>query len=160
LEIKEHYQIEELKTTYGLEQVIESWRDTCNADDFGMDMDVPTFIKSFQDIIISQDSILFGAIADNGIVGILGVFIFDSPIGKNLMANEHFWYVVPEHRKGTIGRRLVKKAIEWAKSKGCTHFVANASMLASNLHDNVCSFYKLIGMNKFESTYIMEIGEK
>ena len=151
--------IEELKTTQGLMPLILSWQETCNANEFEMDMDIQTFIKSFQELIIDKNSILLGAWKNINLTGIMGVTIFSSPIGKDLMANEHFWYVLPEHRKGIIGIKLLKKAMDWAKSKGCTHFIGNASMLASDLHDNICSIYERIGMKKFETTYIMRIGE-
>jgi aminoglycoside 6'-N-acetyltransferase I len=35
------------------------------------------------------------------------------------------WYVVPEARRGGIGRALVAAAEEWARAQGCTEFASD-----------------------------------
>ena len=151
--------IEELKTTQGLLPLILSWKETCKSKELEMEANPLALLLDFKKIIGSEQGVLFGTKNKNDVIGVIGVIIFSSPIGNDLIANEHYWYVMPEYRKGTIGMRLLKKAIKWAESKGCTHFMGNASMLASDLHDNICSIYERIGMKKFETTYIMKIGE-
>ena len=54
--------------------------------------------------------------------------------------------------------RLFRTAKKWAADNGCQYFMANASNLASDLHDKVCSIYEGIGMKKFETSYIKRIG--
>ena len=93
---------------------------------------------------------------ESNAVGILGIQIFKNPLGHELMANEHYWYVMKDYR-GLSGIRLLKTGFKWAKDQGCTHFICNASNLASELHDGVCKLYKKMGMKHFETTYIMEV---
>lgn len=38
------------------------------------------------------------------------------------------WYVVPEARKQSVGRRLVERAESWARSMGCTEMASNAEI--------------------------------
>jgi GNAT superfamily N-acetyltransferase len=90
---------------------------------------------------------------ENEPVGFMGVTIFSSPISDTRMANEHLWYVKPEFR-GAKAVLMLDAAISWAKRQGCSHFLGNASMLASNLHDTVCKIYDGYKMKKFETTYI------
>lgn len=149
--------IREVTLKDNLQPLAESWQKTCNADDFNIKTNIPVFINELYKLILNPQSVLLG-IDKDFIVGIMGITIFNCPLSNAKMANEHFWYVMPEHRKGLSGMRLLKQGQEWAKNKGCSHFLGNASMLASDLHDNVCSFYKSLGMKKFETTYIMSLG--
>jgi GNAT superfamily N-acetyltransferase len=43
-------------------------------------------------------------------------------------------YVLPAHRRGGIGRRLVVCAIDWARERGCTHVTLRASAAAEPLY--------------------------
>lgn len=122
-----------------------------------MEVDPVIALESFTELIMGTESVLFGGIKDSKVIGILGMIIFKSPVSSDIIANEHFWYIVPDYRRGLLGMNMLKKAIEWAKLKGCTQFMANASMMASNLHDDVCRLYACINMKKFETTYIKTI---
>jgi hypothetical protein len=53
--------------------------------------------------------------------------------------------------------RLLKAAKVLAKERGCSHFIMNASNLASDMHDKVCNFYKRLDMKKFETSFISEV---
>jgi len=93
---------------------------------------------------------------DNGeIVGYMGITSYKSPLSSQRIANEHYWYVLPEYRRASI--RLIKAAIEWTKTRGCSHLQMSASNFASELHDRVCGLYEAFKMKKFETAYIMEM---
>ena len=130
--------------------IIASWEKECNGVEMGLDLDWATFIAELQGLINGEDSDLL-VLREN--VGCLGLQVINSPIGRNKIANEHFWYVLPEHR-GIASLRLIREAENWAKKKGCSHLILNASTLASSLHDNVCKLYERFGMQKFETSYI------
>ena len=38
------------------------------------------------------------------------------------------WYVMPEHRRRGVGRRLVAAAEQWARSRGCTEMGSDAEI--------------------------------
>ena len=94
----------------------------------------------------------------DNIVGVMGIVIFKSPIGTEMMATEHFLYVLGRHR-GLGSIKLIRYAKKWAKEKGCSHIIFNASKMASDLHDNVCKLYERLGMKHFETVYIQDIRE-
>ena len=138
--------------------LMQSWKETCNDETFGLLANVEWTIKHLDEIINRPGSAIFAMLDDNeSAVGMIGVILFPSPISINIIAQEHFWYVMPEYRSGGI--RLFKTAIRWAKSQGASHFMSSASMLASNLHDKVCSLYERLGMKKYETTYICKLGD-
>jgi len=139
-----------------LREIAESWRCECKSDAFGLRGDIGAFLSSLEAMKNGKDSALIVLLHDGVSVGIMGMVIFMSPIGPNKIANEHFWYVLPQHR-GTQSIGMVHFAIEWAKSRGCSHIMMNASKLASELHDSVCNIYARSGMKHFETTYLMEV---
>lgn len=142
-----------------LTQVAESWASECNGEEMGIDIDIEVFLEKLADFALGPDSELF-VIENDGIVfGILGMEIFDSPTGKQRVANEHYWYVIPEHR-GVSSIRLLRHGMKWAKDKNCSHIMLNASRLASNLHDEVCHLYECMGFKGFETVYIKNISKE
>ena len=38
------------------------------------------------------------------------------------------WYVIPEARRGGVGRALIQAAEEWGRSIGCTEFASDADL--------------------------------
>jgi len=44
------------------------------------------------------------------------------------------WYVVPEHRRRGVGRRLVEVAERWAVSRGCTEVGSDAELANTLSH--------------------------
>lgn len=139
--------------TSALKVVAESWRRECNGNAMGIDLDMDVHLADLQRLADSPDSDLF-VLYDGEPVGYMGLTVFQSPIGNQRIANEHYWYIIPSKR-GISALRFLKAAQEWAKEKGCSHLLMNASCLASDLHDGVCKLYEHKGMKRFETTYIM-----
>lgn len=142
-----------------LKPIALEWKETCNGKDFGIDLKPETFLSHLTDMINDTDSELFLLVKlhkREKIVGFMGAVIFQSPLGNQNIANEHFWFISGKHRgRGTL---LLYRAIkEWAKEKGCMHLIMNASCLASNMHDRICHFYEAIGFRKFETSFIKEL---
>ena len=132
------------------------WRDTCNGDRFGIEIDVKAHLADLARLIEREDADLFLLVNEGKAVGYIGVTIFDSPLGGQKVAQEHYWFVTGKNR-GRGVMKLIRAVNEWAKEKGCSHIIFNASNLASDKHDNLCVFYEKIGFSKFETSFIKEI---
>ena len=133
--------------------VIRRWREEANKD-FGFEMDELVHLQDLQSLI-DGDGELF-VLRDKEIVGYMGLTIFRSPLGRERIANEHFWYVIPEAR-GTSSIRLIKEAHKWAREKDCQYLMMTASEMASDMHDTVCKIYERLGMRRFETTFIRKV---
>ena len=143
-----------------LRGLIKEWRDECLADDFGIVIDMEEVEKDFIDTMKGRNSAMLLMTCDDyendSPAGFIGIRMFKNPLGHEMIANEHYWFVGKQYR----GRRsiyLLNAAKDWAKINGCKLFMSNASCLASRLHDQVCALYENTGMKKFETTYIMQI---
>lgn len=146
-----------IKATYEdierLRPVALQWQKTCNGKDMKIDIDIETHLVDLASLIASDDADLFLLLKDNEPIGYMGVKCFKSPLGNQLIANEHYLYVSSKFR-GFSTLQLIRQARKWAKEKGCSHIIFNASKLASDMHDKVCCFYKRIGMKRFETSFI------
>ena len=151
-------EVSECRSIISLMPLIESWQNECNARMFDINMEINEILRDVLRMIESNESIIFVLSDKEKVVGVMGLVIFKSPLGSQRIANEHYWYVLPEHR-GRASLKLLAAGKAWAKEKRCSHIIANASMLASDLHDSVCHMYEEIGMKKFETTYIMALKE-
>jgi len=137
--------------------IIESWKEEAVTNDLGIAVeDTGKYLAELHDMAFGNNSNLLVLYDGDDPVGYLGLRYFISPLSQQKMANEHYYYVIPDKR-GMASIRLLKDAKILAKIKGCSHIILNASNLASSLHDKVCEFYKRLGMKKFETSYIQEI---
>lgn len=140
-----------------LRPIVESWQKIVIENDFGIIADdVNKFLAELGMMAVKDDSDLLVLYDRETPIGYIGLEYFDSPLGNQRIANEHYFYVIPEKR-GLASMRLIKNAKYLAKLKGCSHIVFNASNLASDMHDKVCGFYEKTGMKKFETSYISEV---
>lgn len=140
-----------------LRPIAESWREEMRANEFGIIADdIDKFLAELGMMAVKDDSDLLVLYDEETPVGYIGLQYFNSPLGNQRMANEHYFYVIPEKR-GISSMRLIKNAKFIAKLKGCSHLILNASNLASGMHDKVCGFYEKSGMKKFETSYISEV---
>ncbi|TSA56099.1 MAG: GNAT family N-acetyltransferase [Planctomycetaceae bacterium] len=145
-----------LKDVSVLAPLAQAWLMEVN-NPFGIDIDVRTHLMDLQSLMDGNFSDVFGLQTTSGqIVGYMGIVRFENPIGKGYIGNEHYWYVHPDHR-GSGSVLLIKAAMQWAKEMSCTHFMANASKLASELHDKVCKLYEKMRMQHFETSYMIEV---
>jgi len=136
-----------------LKEIIDSWIAGCNAESMGIRLDEEVYLNDLQRLVNDSDSDLLVLEKDSKIIGFMGLMIFDSPLGRQKIANEHYFYIMPEYR-GISGVRMIKAAEDWAKDKGCSHLVMNASYLASDMCDKVCKLYERLGLRHFEHAYI------
>jgi len=137
-----------------LRWIAEQWRQE-SVKCFGIEKNTNEHLADLQDMIDSDNKDVL--VVGDPPFGYMGLTIFKNPLGTELFANEHYWYIVPEKRRGSGGVRLMMAAQEWAVSKGCEYLLMTASKLASDLHDNVCRLYEKAGFSHFETTYIKRV---
>ena len=134
----------------------EAWEREHNGQDFGIKTDINVFLSEIARLVNDGLSDVLVMHDKEKIVGLLGITAFQNPIGRGLIASEHFWYVLPDYR-GLTSVRMVKAAENWAKNRGCTHLIMNASLLASPLYHRVIELYKVFGMREFETSFIKKL---
>ena len=139
-----------------LRPVVEAWQEIVIDNGFGIIADdVDKFLTTLSEVANGSESDLL-VLYDDEPVGYIGLEYFSSPLGNQKMANEHFFFVKPDKR-GMSSIRLLRTAKVLAHERGCTHFIMNASNLASDMHDKICGFYEKMDMKLFETSYITEI---
>ena len=141
-----------------LTRVMSAFITESTCDDFGISLDLHVVIEDVKRLITHDNSDLLVLIHEDGIVGMMGLRINDSPLGEQQFTNEHYWYVIKEYR-GIASIRMVKAAELWAKNMGCSHILLNASYMASDMHDMICKLYDKMSMKRFETVYIKDIKE-
>jgi hypothetical protein len=89
------------------------------------------------------------------LVGFFSVFAAKSSVSEQGIAVETFWFARPNRKMA--GPVLFRAAKDWAQNHGCTHLIVSGSRLASDLHDKVCKFCEAVGMQPFETSYIVRL---
>jgi len=136
---------------------VESWQENVQDNDFGIIADdIDKYLNELGYMVLRPDADLIVLYDGETPVGYIGLRYFSSPLGSQMMAEEHFFFVIPEKR-GLASMRLLKNAKYLAKLKGCSHIIFNASNLASELHDKLCRVYEKMGFMKFETSYVTEL---
>lgn len=136
--------------------VIETWLSECHANEFGINIEVTSYLNTAYNLIEHEDGDLMVMEYKGEIIGLMGITLSKSPIGDQKIANVLYWYTLPEHRGKGIS--FVVEAIKWAKKKSCSHIIYSASKMGSDLHDRVCMIYERMNMKKFDTSYILELG--
>lgn len=146
-----------LKLYEDLRYLAEQWKKETNGD-LGIIVNVDEHLRDLQRYIENPFiATVLLLVKEDKVVGYMGLAIFKSPLSNQVIANEHYWYVLPEFRKAKLTLKMFDEAKKWAKDKGCSHLLMNASNLASSLHDKICRLYERLGLKKFETSYIQSI---
>ena len=132
------------------------WKEECKGEGFGIELVPQIHYSDLAGLIEKDDADLLLLMKRNKVVGYMGIFSFDSPLGNQRIAEEHYWFV-SDNKRGHGTMLLIRAARQWAKQHGCSHIIFNASCLASDMHDRLCRFYEKIGFRKFETSYIKEL---
>lgn len=138
-----------------LRPLVQQWYQEQNGDMFGVEMSVDAFIADVRAWLKIGGTIIV-ALQDSKPVGFIVVTAAPSCFGAQLWAVEKGWYVCPSSRS-VAGLLLYRRARQWSRDNGCSHFITFASNLASDMHDKVCQFYERMGMKLFETAYIMGV---
>lgn len=82
------------------------------------------------------------------IVGAIGAVALPHPLGGDLYADEVMFWVVPAHRGGTIGPKLLEALEAWARQKS-VRVLKCSSPVGANLGDH----YKRLGFVEVETAF-------
>lgn len=113
--------------------------------------------KAMQNLVaattLSGDACTIIAEVDGNMVGALCALSYLHPMKPSVrVAQEMFWWVEPEHRKGGTGKNMLQFCEAWAKSIGCNSMVM-ATMHGID-HERNGAFYTRSGYKPFEYTYL------
>jgi GNAT superfamily N-acetyltransferase len=110
-----------------------------------------------------------GSLMDTGVAGVIGSFdqdgtihgalafsIYDDVYTGAKTATEMWWFVLPEHRGGTVAMRLIRKFESIAKLNGCERVCM--IHLASLHNDRLSELYNAMGYQLIEHCYSKPIG--
>lgn len=90
------------------------------------------------------------------LVGMVGALAFPFYFNAHHMtAQELFWWVSPEYRRGVSGMKLLRAVEQWAKDKGCkTMMMISLPKLADS---PAAAVYEKTGYRASEQTFIKVI---
>jgi hypothetical protein len=145
--------IRPLRQDDDLTPLVTAWAAEWDGARFGLSIDQEKVIADLKQTARGPESIVFAKIDDNQVVGILGLETFVNPYGRERIANEKKWYVMPKYRGQVRDFWIYAKG--WAVVHGCTHIMLNASYMASDRCERVGALYeKMMGLAPFERAYI------
>jgi hypothetical protein len=147
--------IRPLREDDDLQSLLGAWVQECNSDDFGLTIDTQKVDEDLKAVAQGTRSTVLALEKGGLVVGILGLVAFPSAMGPEQIANEHYWYVMPEHR-GYL-RSFITYARSWARTMACSHLMLNASYMASDRCERVGELYKKMGLKPFENVFITEV---
>ncbi len=93
------------------------------------------FAKMYEWVVAridAEDSEVFTCWCGDDLVGGLIGMAYCYPYSNTLVAGDYLWYVVPKHRGGMVGVRLMKMFEEWARDIGVQHISTGATSGISN----------------------------
>lgn len=140
-----------------LRPIAEAWQREAQGNAFGIGTNVDGHLADLARLANSPTTALL-VLVKGAPVGYLGIEFWPNPMGTELLANEKYWYVIPEAR-GRDSIKLIRTAMQYAKAAGVFKMFFTASRLASEMHDKVCRLYEAMKMQPFETTYVASLDK-
>ncbi len=123
---------------------------------FGMGFD----IKSVEALIKLFAEQHIGLVVEDGhqLVGVIGGAIAPSFTDFNIkIFNEAIWYVLPDHRGGSSGVKLLKLVEDYCRNIGI-HKIAMIGMYNDD-RERLAGFYSKMGYRPLETHYIKDLND-
>jgi GNAT superfamily N-acetyltransferase len=109
----------------------------------------PARMAALAEQLIAGSS-MFVAEREGVVVGMTGALFFEHPLSGEPFASELFWWVEPEAR-GSLGVRLLRRLVEWARARGAVALTMIAPTPA------VEALYERLGMERVEVSYLRRL---
>lgn len=103
-----------------------------------------------QSIVVHGHGVIFVVDTGDELVGMLALFADRNPVTGEPIAEELAWWVEPQYRKSSLGPRLLIRAEQWARDKGCRLL----KMVAPVAEPRVGDFYRDCGYEAVETAYV------
>lgn len=135
--------------------VLEAFGKDCGLEDRWGSLDEGTFLRTWGAMLEINSAFL--VLLEDGleVVGAMGVLIGPTTFWNMTSANEVFWYVLPEYRKGTSPIRMLKVAEAEAKRRGCSLVFAGHKVFWNA--DKMERVYKALDYQPHDLLYVKEI---
>jgi GNAT superfamily N-acetyltransferase len=106
--------------------------------------------QSFYDLGFGR---IFGAMNGAGLVGVCGGLVAPDTNTGQRRATELFWWLDPEHRRGSLALRLMRAFEEWAEAEGC-EAVSFAFIHGTGREEVLDRWYRRRGYRPLETHYV------
>lgn len=113
---------------------------------------VDVFKRNWSMILGKQMGAMWVIRGDYKIVGALGAILHPDINDDQLVAQEAFWFVAPEHRGGTTGIRLLNEFELWAVMHAAKRILT--AHLHTSMPDKVAKIFERRGYQAAETCYI------
>ena len=98
-------------------------------------------------LIANRDGVIFAAVRNERVIGMLGLILFQHPMSGERVASEVFWWLDPAQRG--YGGFLLRRGEKWAR----VHGARRLSLMAPADKPRVGEIYTALGYEQVEVTY-------
>jgi hypothetical protein len=117
--------------------------------------DVNTFIDNWTKFINANIGAIWKLILNEEVAGYFGGMIVPDINDAQLVAQETFWYVKPEHRRSARGLSLLLNFENWAEAMGAKRIIM--THLCNQYSDALRTLYLRRGYTPLEINYVKEL---
>jgi GNAT superfamily N-acetyltransferase len=135
--------------------ILEAFGDDCGLAERWGRLNEASFLTCWGGMMDAGHAFLVLMEEDREVVGAMGVVVGPMTFWDKLSANEIFWYVLPEHRKGSTPIRMLRVAEAEAKRRGCSVVVAGHKVFWNA--EKMERLYRVVGYQPHDLMYVKEI---
>lgn len=116
---------------------------------FLREFELGRFVSLWGELLRTQPAVVFLHESDGEITGAIGGLVHPNIYGRELIAEEFFWFIEPQHRGG--GVQLYRRFEAWAREQ-CAEWIQMAH-LRDLMPSKVARFYEREGYTAIETRY-------
>lgn len=119
------------------------------------------FQRNWENFLTMGIGQIFVALADDVIVGAIGCLVHPDPYDDVVVAQEMFWFMTPEARRGILGPRLYYAFEEWATSHQAGRIAMATVFGVTREHidamQSIGKFYNKLGFVPVDVSYFKKL---
>jgi len=109
------------------------------------------FEPHMRELVQSGHGTIIGSFGSLGIEGALAAVTYQELFTGDKVATELWWFMLPQHRRGSGAIRMIREYEKWAKTAGCVR--ANMVHLESLQPERLSKLYQSLGYTPLERGY-------